>query len=231
MQALPSNITPIYPELGRQLSSKDVNQTIVRVRPYFHDGSLSFDFIPKRIEDAMKAAFQLIEIDLTGMVVLSEGAKRKIGKAEAFAPVYLTVTEFKEKAVFARIVHFDLNRRPYSAQHEIRLTERAVYPNLGRELKSYDLNRKMVRTYPSIKDNAYDYSFIPMGQNLANENVDTLISINDSSVEFKSPFFRSPLQSVRDNNFLPPHEFSASAKDAKKEVHVLAVGQLIEIRK
>lgn len=225
-------ITPIYPELGRQLSTKDINQMIVRVRPYFNDGKLSFEYIPERIEKAKAAAFQLIDLDYSGITVLKEGIKKRISKAEASASLYLTVAEFEARAVNALVVKFDHSER--LCHDEIRLIERPVWPKIGRALTPSDIGKKMLRTYPYLYKERYEYSIIPCSVEAERDfgQSETLINLDNPRATFMMRFFPYTLHPVdKDSNYLSSEEFLLKAAFARKEVHVLAAGQLIEIRK
>ncbi len=224
-------ITPIYPELGRQLSTQDINQMVVRVRPYFNDGKLSFEFIPKRVEEAKTAAFRLIELDYSGITVLKEGIKKRISKEEASASLYLTVAEFEARAVKALVVKFDHSTRLF--RDEIRLIERSVWPNIGRALTPSDIGKKMVRIYPYLYKEKYEYSLIPDSVKSERDfgQSEILIHLDHPRAIFRMRLLNLLHPVDRDDNYLSKEEFLLKAPLSKREVHVLAAGQLIEIRK
>lgn len=224
-----SRFTPIYPELGRPLSPKDIGQSIVRVRPFFDGKCLAFDFIPKRVEEAAATAFILMQFDDSGMTVLHGGRAQRIGKDEALSPIYLTLTEFKSQIIFARVVKF--NHDFGCVKEGIRLHERTVWPNIGRAIFPFDIGKKVVRTYPSDIDEKYDYSLVPydIRTPAREDSSDTLIAITEKEGLFETRGFR--YASIADNNYLTVEEFLNKAPTAKSEVHVLGQGQLIEIRK
>ncbi|MFN4173889.1 MAG: hypothetical protein ACK4HV_02135 [Parachlamydiaceae bacterium] len=224
MTPIPSKI-PIYPELGRQLERKDLNQMIVRVRPYFSQGKLFFDYIPESIEKIAFAAFKLIELDALGMTILKDGMRQSVHQAEAFSSIYLTVDEFKAQIPYSRVVRFN---RDLKSKEEIRLIERPVWPSIGRKLTVYDIGKKVVRAYPSLFEDQYEYSSVPYSiSGLLNE--DRFEGIEGQSLVFTGAYFN--FTNINDDHYLPLDEFLSKAHSAKKEVHVLACGQLIEIRK
>lgn len=217
-----TNVIFIFPELGRSLNYSDLGKQMVAVRPCVDLESrlILSDLIPTSLDRAEAEAF----VYISKSEIFHNGRVQRLTRAQVSAPVYMLLTDFLKVAETAKKVLFDKTKARGSID---RMIIRVVYPTLGKSYREYKDGDSVVRTYPR-NDVMYDH--IPNGT-LQDPFLASRLSIKDGIYSLTVPFFQSQFTLAEDSRYLSVQEFNRVAITAPKEEHVLANGQLVQIKK
>lgn len=217
-----TDLISIFPELGRSLNHSDVGKQMVAVRPCVDLESrlILSDLIPTSIHRAEAEAF----VYINQIEIFHNGRVQRLTRTQISAPVYMLLTDFLKVAETAKMVIFNKTKAMGSVD---RIVIRVVYPTLGKSYTEYKDGERLVRTYP-IYGGGYDH--IPDGT-LQDPFLVSRLKIENGKYSLTVPYFNSPFPVEEDCKYLSVQEFNNVAISAPKEEHVLAKGQLVQIKK